>query len=102
MNEELKIFFAGIGSAFALIGSIILTILFRKNRHGTDTNIGARIEQAGTTCESAKGTAEKLAGTTESAIRTEQDIERTTEKLADSIDTSKRILAELKKRQSEK
>lgn len=102
MNEKIKNFFAGICSAFALIGSIILAILFRKNRRGTDTDVGARIEQAGTTCESAKGTAGQLAGTTEQASRIEQDIERTTEQLADSIGTSKQILAELKKRQSEK
>ncbi len=102
MNEKFKIFFAGICSAFALIGSIILAILCRKNRQRTDTDVGTRIEDAGTTCESAKGTAEQLTETTESAIRTEQDIERTTEQLADSIDTSKQILAELRKRQSEK
>ena len=102
MNEKIKNFFVGIGSAFTLIGSIILAILCRKNRQRTDTDVGTRIEDAGTTCESAKRTTEQLAETTESAIRTEQDIEQTTEQLTDSIVTSQRILAELRKRQSEK
>ena len=102
MNEKIKIFFAGVGSAFALIGSIILAILFKTNRRRTDTDVGTRIKNAGTTCESAKGTAEQIAGTTEQASRIEQDIERTTEQLTDSINTSKQILSELKKRQSKK
>ena len=102
MNEKIKIFFAGIGSALALIGSIVLSILFRTNRRRTDTDAGTRIEQAGTTCESAKGTVDELAGTTEQASRIEQDIERTNEQITDSINTSRRILAELKKRQSQK
>ena len=102
MNEKIKIFFTGIGSALALIGSIVLSVLFRTNRHRTDRDVGTRIEQAGTTCESAKGTVDELAGTTEQASRIEQDIERTNEQLTDSIDTSKRILAELKKRHPKK
>ena len=88
MNEKIKIFFAGVGSALAFIGSIVLSILFRTNRRRTDTDVGTRIEQAGTTCESAKGTAEQIAGTTEQASRIEQDIERTNEQLANSINTS--------------
>ena len=98
MNEKLKIFFAGVGSALALIGSIVLSILFRTNRRRTDTDVGTRIEDAGTTCESAKGTIEELTRTTEQASGIEQDIERTNQQLTDSINTSKSILAELKKR----
>ena len=102
MNEKIKMFFIGIGGAFAFIGSIICTILFRTNRRTTNTDVGARIKQAGTTCESAKRTVGELAESTESAIRTEQDIERTTEQLTESINTSRRILEELKKRKSKK
>ena len=102
MNEKIKMFFIGVGSAFAFIGSIICTILFRTNRRTTDTDVGAGIKQSGTTCESAKRTVDKLTESTESAIRTEQDIERTTEQLKESISTSRRILEELKKRKSEK
>ena len=102
MNEKIKMFFIGVGSAFAFIGSIICTILFRTNRRTTDTDAGAGIKQAGTTCTETKRTTEQLAESTESAIRTEQDIERTTEQLAESISTSRRILEELKKRKSKK
>ncbi len=98
--NEIKIFFLGffIGIFFA----VVLSILFRLFRRRTDSDVGARIEQAGTTCESAKGTVKELAGTTEQASRIEQDIERTNEQLTDSINTSKSILAELKKRRSER
>ena len=102
MNGKIKIFFGGFISACAFIGSIVLAILFRTNKHGTDTDVGAGIKNAGATCESAKGTTTELAGTTEQASRIEQDIERTNEQLANSINTSKQILSELKKRQSEK
>ena len=102
MNEKIKMFFIGVGSAFAFIGSIICAILFRTNRRTTDTDVGAGIKQAGTTCESAKRTVNELTESTESAIRTEQDIERTTEQLTESISTSRRILEELKKRKSKK
>ena len=102
MNEKIKMFFIGIGSAFAFIGSIICTILFRTNRRTTDTDVGAGIKQSGKTCESAKRTVGELTESTESAIRTEQDIERTTEQLKESISTSRRILEELKKRKSKK
>lgn len=102
MNEKIKMFFIGVGSAFAFIGSIICAILFKTNRRTTNTDVGAGIKQSGTTCESAKRTVDKLTESTESAIRTEQDIERTTEQLKESISTSRRILAELKKRKSEK
>ena len=78
MNEKIKMFFIGVGSAFAFIGSIICTILFRTNRRTTNTDVGAGIKQSGTTCESAKRTVDELTESTESAIRTEQDIERTT------------------------
>lgn len=102
MNEKIKMFFIGVGSAFAFIGSIICTILFRTNRRTTDTDVGAGIKQAGTTCSETKRTIDELTESTESAIRTEQDIERTTEQLEESISTSRRILAELKKRKTEK
>ena len=102
MNEKIKMFFIGIGSAFAFIGSIICTVLFKTNRRTTDTDVGAGIKQAGTTCESAKRTVNELTESTESAIRTEQDIERTTEQLAESISTIRRILEEIKKRKSKK
>ena len=95
-------FFIGIGGAFAFIGSIICAILFRTNRRTTNTDVGAGIKQAGTTCESAKRTVDELTESTESAIRTEQDVERTTEQLKESINTSRRILEELKKRKSKK
>ena len=102
MNEKIKMFFIGVGSAFAFIGSIICAILFRTNRRTTNTDVGAGIKQAGATCESAKRTVDKLTESTESAIRTKQDVERTTEQLKESISTSRRILEELKKRKSEK
>ena len=102
MNEKIKMFFIGVGSAFAFIGSIICTILFRTNRRTTNTDVGAEIKQSGKTCESAKRTVDELTKSTESAIRTEQDIERTTEQLKESISTSRRILEELKKRKSKK
>lgn len=102
MNEKIKMFFIGIGGAFAFIGSIICTILFRTNRRTTNTDVGAGIKQAGTTCESAKRTVDELAESTESAIRTKQDVERTAEQLTESISISRRILEELKKRKSEK
>ena len=102
MNEKIKMFFIGVGSAFAFIGSIICTILFRTNRRTTNTDVGAGIKQAGTTCSETKRTIDELTESTESAIRTEQDIERTTEQLKESISTSRRILAELKKRKSKK
>ena len=102
MNEKIKMFFIGVGSAFAFIGSIICTILFRTNRRRTDTDVGAGIKQAGTTCSETKRTIDELTKSTESAIRTEQDIERTTEQLKESISTSRRILEELKKRKSKK
>ena len=102
MNDKIKMFFIGVGSAFAFISSIICAILFRTNRRTTNTDVGAGIKQSGTTCESAKRTVDELTESTESAIRTEQDIERTTEQLTESISTSRRILEELKKRKSEK
>ena len=102
MNEKIKMFFIGVGSAFAFIGSIICAILFRTNRRTTNTDVGAGIKQSGKTCESAKRTVGELTKSTESAIRTEQDIERTTEQLTESISTSRRILEELKKRKSKK
>ena len=102
MNEKIKAFFIGAGSAIALFGTIILSRLFRFRRHGTDSNAGTRIENAGKTCESAKTTVEGIAGTTEQASRIEQDIERTNEQLTDSINTSKRILSKLKKRHPER
>ena len=102
MNEKIKMFFIGVGSAFAFIGSIICAILFRTNRRTTNTDVGAGIKQSGTTCTETKRTADELTESTESAIRTEQDIERTTEQLAESISTSRRILEELKKRKSKK
>ena len=102
MNEKIKMFFIGVGSAFAFIGSIICAILFRTNRRTTNTDVGAGIKQSGTTCESAKRTVDELTESTESAIRTEQDVERTTEQLKESINTSRRILEELKKRKSKK
>ena len=103
MNETIKIFLYGAASGIVFIAiTIICTIFFRKNRRTTDNDVGAGIEQAGNTCESAKGTVTELAGTTEQAIGTQQDLEYTTEQLADSISTSKRILQELKKRHSEK
>ena len=102
MDEKIKMFFIGVGSAFAFIGSIICAILFRTNRRTIETDVGAGIKQSGTTCKSAKRTVDELTESTESAIRTEQDIERTTEQLTESISTSRRILEELKKRKSEK
>lgn len=101
MNEKLKIFFSGFISACIFIGSIICGIIFRKNKHGIDTDVGAGIEQAGNTCESAKGISTELEQATESAIGIEQDIESTNERLAESIESSKRILQELKKRHLE-
>lgn len=98
--NEIKIFVFGF--IFGILFTLICSILFRLFRQRTDTDVGTRIEDAGTTCESAKGTIGELAGTTEQASRIEQDIERTNEQLTDSINTSKRILAELKKRQSQK
>ena len=101
MNEKLKIFFNGFISACILVISIIIAIIFRKNRHGIDTDVGAEIERAGNACESAKGTFTELERTTKSAIGIEQDIESTNDRLADSIESSKRILQELKKRHPE-
>ena len=98
--NEIKIFLIGfIVGAFV---SVVSAILFRLFRRTTDSDVGAGIEQARATCESAKGTTTELAGTTEQASRIEQDIERTNEQLADSISTSERILQELKKRHCEK
>lgn len=102
MNEKIKNFFAGIGSAFALIGSIVLAILCRKNRQRTDTDVGAGIKLAGGTCESTGRTSTELAGTTEQAIKIEQDLAGTTEQLTESIARSKQILQEIKKRHTEK
>lgn len=101
MNEKLKIFFGGFIGACILVISIIITIIFRKNRHGTDTDVGEGIEQAGNTCESAKRTSTELERATESAIGIEQDIESTNERLTESIESSRRILQELKKRHPE-
>lgn len=102
MNEKIKMFFIGVGSAFAFIGSIICTTLFRTNRRTINTDVGVGIKQSGKTCESAKRTLDELTKSTESAIRAEQDIERTTEQLKESISTSRRILEKLKKRKSKK
>lgn len=94
--NEIKIFFLGFFIDIFL--AVVLSILFRLFRHRTDTDVGTRIEQAGTTCKSAKGTIDKIAGTTEQASRIEQDAERTNEQLTTSIKSSKSILAELRKR----
>ena len=95
--NEIKIFF--LGFFIGILFSVAFAIIFRLFRRRTDSDVGTRIEQAGTTCEHAKGTIEQLAGTTECANRIEQNITRTNDKLAESIDTSQSILGELKKRQ---
>ena len=101
MNEKLKIFFNGFVTACILIISIIVTIIFRKNRRRIDTDVRKGIKQAGNACESAKRTSTELERATESAIGIEQDIESTNERLTESIESSRRILQELKKRHPE-
>ena len=103
MNETIKIFFYGVASGIVFIAiTIICTIFFRKNRRATDNDVGAGIELAGGTCESAGETSTELAGTTEQAIRIEQDLAGTNEQLTESITRSKQILQEIKKRHAER
>ena len=103
MNEIIKIFFYGFASsAISIAITIICTIFFRKNRRTTDNDVGAGIQLAGGTCESAGKTSTELAGTTEQAIRIEQDLAGTNEQLTESITRSKQILQEIKKRHAER
>ena len=103
MNETIKIFLYGVASGIVFIAiTIICTIFIRKNRRGTDNDVGAGIELAGGTCESAGKTSTELAGTTEQAIRIEQDLAGTNEQLTESITRSKQILQEIKKRHTER
>lgn len=103
MDETIKIFLCGIASGVIFITiTIICTIFFRKNRRGTDNDVGAGIELAGGTSESAGKTSAELAGTTEQAIKIEQDLAGTNEQLTDSIARSKQILQEIKKRHTER
>ena len=103
MNETIKIFLYGVASGIVFIAiTIICTIFFRKNRRTTDNDVGAGIELAGRTSESAGKTSTELAGTTEQAIRIEQDLAGTNEQLTESITRSKQILQEIKKRHAER
>lgn len=98
MNEKIKMFFGGFISCFVFIASIILTRIFKKKRFRFDSDVGARIEQAGNTCKSTERTIEKIGGEIESSIGIEQDVKRTNEQLKLSIDASRNIIEELKQR----
>lgn len=102
MNEKIKIFFNGVAGSFACIGAVILAVIFGKNRRGADSDAGAGIKDAENTCKSTEATARELERATEQAVGAEQAVEQTNEQLATSIESSRRILEELKKRQSEK
>ena len=103
MNETIKIFLYGVASGIVFIAiTIICTIFIRKNRRTTDNDVGAGIELAKGTCESAGKTSTELAGTTEQAIRIEQDLAGTNEQLTESITRSEQILQEIKKRHAER
>lgn len=80
MNEKIRYFFIGIFTCLACM----VTILFRKNKHGIDSDVGKEFNKTGELCE----------GLRESSERERQTIEG----IKSTTEENRRIIQELKNR----